>query len=84
VVRALLTWLIESYAWVRLTDEQKAAGIISEPKGIGKGVGLSVGLFLMLRMSMLGSKTIRMLIFSFSPELSSLVSHFMIKSCRKI
>ncbi|KAG5635614.1 hypothetical protein H0H81_010632 [Sphagnurus paluster] len=45
--KVLLTWLANSYVYYRLTDEQKAAGIIQEPRGIGYGIGLAFGLFIM-------------------------------------
>lgn len=34
VTRLLLTWLTETYIYQRLSDSQKASGILSEPQGI--------------------------------------------------
>jgi hypothetical protein len=45
--KVLLTWLVDSYAWYRLSDEEKAAGITSQPRGGGFGVGLAFALFAM-------------------------------------
>ncbi|KXN89182.1 Multidrug resistance-associated protein 1 [Leucoagaricus sp. SymC.cos] len=45
--KVLLTWLTDSYAWVRTTDEERAALGLKQPRGIGYGIGLAVALFLM-------------------------------------
>ncbi|GLB40936.1 putative ABC transporter transmembrane region [Lyophyllum shimeji] len=47
LTKVLLTWLTNSYAYYRLSDEQKASGIIKEPRGIGYGIGLAFALFVM-------------------------------------
>ncbi|KAF9019789.1 multidrug resistance-associated ABC transporter [Hymenopellis radicata] len=47
VTKVLLTWLTDSYIWWRLSDEQRASGIIPQPQGIGYGIGVGVGLFFM-------------------------------------
>ncbi|KAF9020670.1 multidrug resistance-associated ABC transporter [Hymenopellis radicata] len=47
VSKELLTWLAESYAWSRLTDDEKAAGIIPQPRGPGYGIGLGFTIFIM-------------------------------------
>ncbi|KAF8915697.1 multidrug resistance-associated ABC transporter [Mucidula mucida] len=47
VTKVLLTWLTDSYIWWRLSDEQRASGVIPQPQGIGYGIGVGVGLFLM-------------------------------------
>ncbi|KAF9027711.1 multidrug resistance-associated ABC transporter [Hymenopellis radicata] len=51
VSKELLTWLAESYAWSRLTDEEKAAGIIPQPRGPGYGIGLGFTIFIMQGMT---------------------------------
>ncbi|KAG6873111.1 hypothetical protein C0995_002774 [Termitomyces sp. Mi166 len=45
--KVILTWLTNSYIYYRLSDEQKASGIIEKPQGIGYGVGLAFALFVM-------------------------------------
>jgi ATP-binding cassette, subfamily C (CFTR/MRP), member 1 len=45
--KVLLTWLVNSYIYYRLSDEEKAAGNIAKPKGVGYGIGLAFGLFVM-------------------------------------
>ncbi|KAJ7580556.1 multidrug resistance-associated ABC transporter [Mycena floridula] len=49
--KVLLTWLTESYVWFRLSPEEQsegvAAGLISQPRGIGYGIGLAFALFAM-------------------------------------
>ncbi|KAG6877944.1 hypothetical protein C0993_001802 [Termitomyces sp. T159_Od127] len=45
--KVLLTWLTNSYIYYRLSDEQKASGIIEKPQGIGYGIGLAFALFVM-------------------------------------
>lgn len=46
--KVILTWLTNSYYYYRLTEaERTAAGITQQPKGIGYGIGLAVGLFAM-------------------------------------
>ncbi|KAF8066642.1 multidrug resistance-associated ABC transporter [Lyophyllum atratum] len=45
--KVLLTWLSNSYYYYRLSDEEKASGIIKEPQGIGYGIGLAFALFVM-------------------------------------
>ncbi|KAF5360291.1 hypothetical protein D9758_009169 [Tetrapyrgos nigripes] len=47
VNKVLLTWLTESYIYSRLTDEQRASGILSRPQGIGYGIGIGVAIFAM-------------------------------------
>ncbi|KAG5351318.1 hypothetical protein C0989_006977 [Termitomyces sp. Mn162] len=45
--KVILTWLTNSYVYFRLSDEQKASGIIERPRGIGYGIGLAFALFVM-------------------------------------
>lgn len=45
--KVILTWLAESYVYYSLSDQEKASGVISKPKGIGYGIGLAFGLFAM-------------------------------------
>ncbi|KAF8880183.1 multidrug resistance-associated ABC transporter [Infundibulicybe gibba] len=45
--RVILTWLTDSYIYSRLSDDQRAAGVIPKPKGIGYGIGLAFALFAM-------------------------------------
>ncbi|KAK0242171.1 multidrug resistance-associated ABC transporter, partial [Armillaria nabsnona] len=47
VTRLLLTWLTSSYEYYRLSDEQKASGVMDRPKGIHYGIGLGFALFAM-------------------------------------
>ncbi|KAG6847019.1 hypothetical protein H0H93_010593, partial [Arthromyces matolae] len=47
VNKVLLTWLTESYVYFRLTDQEKASGILAEPRGIGYGIGLAFAIFVM-------------------------------------
>ncbi|KAK0199743.1 multidrug resistance-associated ABC transporter [Desarmillaria ectypa] len=47
VTKILLTWLTASYEYYRLTDEQKASGVMERPKGIGYGIGLGFAIFVM-------------------------------------
>ncbi|PPQ81812.1 hypothetical protein CVT25_013648 [Psilocybe cyanescens] len=47
VTKVLLTWLTESYIYVRATDAERAALGINKPRGIGYGIGLAVALFVM-------------------------------------
>lgn len=51
VNKVILTWLTNSYVWYRLTDAERAAGVIAQPQGIGYGVGLAFALFAMQRTS---------------------------------
>lgn len=43
--KVLLTWLTDAYFYVRTTEAQRAALVISKPRGIGYGIGLAVALF---------------------------------------
>ncbi|KAF8882127.1 P-loop containing nucleoside triphosphate hydrolase protein [Infundibulicybe gibba] len=45
--KVILTWLTDSYFYSHLSDDQRAAGVIPKPKGIGYGIGLAVALFAM-------------------------------------
>ncbi|KAK0186449.1 multidrug resistance-associated ABC transporter [Armillaria mellea] len=47
VTKLLLTWLTTSYDYYRLTDEQRASGVMERPRGIGYGIGLGFGIFVM-------------------------------------
>ncbi|KAF9466008.1 multidrug resistance-associated ABC transporter [Collybia nuda] len=51
--KVIFTWLTQSYVYFRLTDEQKASGILEKPRGIGYGIGLAVALFVMQEVSSL-------------------------------
>ncbi|KAF5370935.1 hypothetical protein D9615_009781 [Tricholomella constricta] len=53
LTKVLLTWLTKSYIYHRLTDEQKASGVLAQPQGIGYGIGLAIGLFAMQEVSSL-------------------------------
>lgn len=55
VNKVLLTWLVDAYVYHRLSDEERAAGIIKQPRGIGYGVGLAFALFVMQGQSFLYS-----------------------------
>ena len=43
----ILTWLMDSYMYVRTTEAQRAVNGIPKPRGIGYGIGLAVALFMM-------------------------------------
>ncbi|KAF8882128.1 hypothetical protein BD779DRAFT_1675113 [Infundibulicybe gibba] len=45
--KVILTWLTDSYIYSHLSDDQRTAGIVPKPKGIGYGIGLAVALFAM-------------------------------------
>ncbi|KAG6830040.1 hypothetical protein H0H92_002458 [Tricholoma furcatifolium] len=45
--KVLLTWLTKSYVYYHLSAEEKAAGVMPKPQGIGYGIGLAFGLFAM-------------------------------------
>ena len=45
--KVILTWLTDSYIYVRTTEAQRAINGIPEPRGIGYGIGLAVALFIM-------------------------------------
>jgi len=47
VTKVLLAWLTESYIYVRTTDEEHLALGLQKPRGIGYGIGVAVGLFVM-------------------------------------
>ena len=47
VTKVLLLWLEESYAYHRLTPEERAAVPFKQPKGIGYGIGVAFALFVM-------------------------------------
>ena len=47
ISKLLLTWLTEAYVYHRLTDEEKASGILAKPRGIGYGIGLAFAMFAM-------------------------------------
>ncbi|KAF4621625.1 hypothetical protein D9613_012586 [Agrocybe pediades] len=47
VTKVLLAWLTQSYIYVRTTDEERLALGIQKPRGIGYGIGVAVGLFVM-------------------------------------
>ncbi|KAF5370913.1 hypothetical protein D9615_009789 [Tricholomella constricta] len=51
--KVILTWLTNSYVYYRLSDEQKASGIVKEPQGIGYGIGLAFALFVMQQVASL-------------------------------
>lgn len=53
VNKVILTWLADAYVYYRLTDEQKAAGVIKQPRGVGYGIGLAFALFAMQEISSL-------------------------------
>jgi ATP-binding cassette subfamily C (CFTR/MRP) protein 1 len=45
--KVILTWLTDSYIYVRTTEAQRAVLGIPKPRGIGYGIGLAVALFMM-------------------------------------
>ncbi|KAF5360312.1 hypothetical protein D9758_009126 [Tetrapyrgos nigripes] len=45
--KVLLNWLITSYVWFQLSDEQREQAGIGKPRGIGYGIGLAFALFVM-------------------------------------
>ncbi|KAF7343004.1 Oligomycin resistance ATP-dependent permease YOR1 [Mycena venus] len=47
VNQVLLNWLVKSYVYVRLTDEERQAFNLGKPQGIGYGIGLAFALFAM-------------------------------------
>ncbi|PBK66109.1 multidrug resistance-associated ABC transporter [Armillaria solidipes] len=47
VTKLLLAWLTASYEYYRLTDEQRASGVVERPRGIGYGIGLGFAIFAM-------------------------------------
>jgi ATP-binding cassette subfamily C (CFTR/MRP) protein 1 len=47
LTKVILTWLTQSYIYYQLSDEQRASGILQEPRGIGYGIGLAFALFAM-------------------------------------
>ncbi|KAH9476201.1 ABC-type transporter cicA [Psilocybe cubensis] len=47
VTKVLLTWLTESYIYVRATDAEREAFGLNKPRGIGYGIGVAIGLFVM-------------------------------------
>ncbi|KAF7760155.1 hypothetical protein Agabi119p4_10831 [Agaricus bisporus var. burnettii] len=51
--KVLLTWLADSYIWVRATEQERAALGLKQPHGIGYGVGLAFALFAMQEVSSL-------------------------------
>ncbi|KAJ6528504.1 multidrug resistance-associated ABC transporter [Mycena capillaripes] len=53
VNQVLLTWLVNSYVYGRLTDEERQAFDIGKPQGIGYGIGLAFALFAMQELSSL-------------------------------
>ncbi|KAF9500249.1 multidrug resistance-associated ABC transporter [Pleurotus eryngii] len=53
VIKVLLNWLTESYIYHHLPDEVKAAAAVSQPRGIGFGIGLAFALFAMQQMASL-------------------------------
>ena len=57
VTKVFLEWLVESYVYYRLDDEERAAGVVPKPRGIGYGIGFAVALFTMQGMSLRSSIT---------------------------
>jgi len=51
LTKVILTWLTDSYIYVRSTHAQRAVPGIQKPQGIGYGIGLAVALFAMQGMS---------------------------------
>ncbi|KAL6300347.1 multidrug resistance-associated ABC transporter [Sparassis latifolia] len=51
--KVLLTWLTDSYAWYRIPEAERAAAGLKQPHGLGYGIGLSFGLFVMQEASSL-------------------------------
>lgn len=47
LTKVILNWLVNSYVYNRLSDQEKASGIIPKPKGVGYGIGLAFCLFVM-------------------------------------
>ena len=47
VTKLLLAWLTTSYEWHRTSDEQRAALGLTEPQGVGYGIGLGFAIFIM-------------------------------------
>jgi len=58
VNKLILTWLTDAYVYHRLTNEQKATGIIKQPRGVGYGIGLAFALFVMQGLSLLYTASI--------------------------
>ncbi|KAG6813846.1 hypothetical protein H0H92_006790 [Tricholoma furcatifolium] len=52
--KVILTWLTDSYVYIRLSPEEKAAGILQQPRGIGYGIGLAFALFIMQELPLSG------------------------------
>ncbi|KAG6830985.1 hypothetical protein H0H92_013457 [Tricholoma furcatifolium] len=57
VSKILLTWLTDSYMYHRLSDEEKASGVMKKPQGIGYGIGLAFALFMMQGIIAVGETT---------------------------
>ncbi|KIM72411.1 hypothetical protein PILCRDRAFT_16141 [Piloderma croceum F 1598] len=53
VNKIMLTWLTDSYVYYCLTDEQKAVGVITKPRGVGYGIGLVFALIVVQVASLL-------------------------------
>lgn len=45
--KVILTWLADSYTYVRATEAERTALGLKQPRGIGYGIGLAVALFIM-------------------------------------
>ena len=47
VSKVLLTWLVESYAYSRISEADRLAVGLGTPRGIGYGIGVAFGIFAM-------------------------------------
>ncbi|CAL1710985.1 unnamed protein product [Somion occarium] len=45
--KVLLTWLTNSYIYYRASEDERAAGNLEKPQGVGYGIGLAFALFVM-------------------------------------
>jgi ATP-binding cassette, subfamily C (CFTR/MRP), member 1 len=53
VSKKILAYLAESFAWHRLSEQERQAAGLAPPRGIGYGVGLAFALFVMQEASSL-------------------------------
>ncbi|EMD36548.1 hypothetical protein CERSUDRAFT_115579 [Gelatoporia subvermispora B] len=53
VNKVILTWLTESYSYLRASDAERAAAALTKPRGVGYGIGLAFALFAMQECSSL-------------------------------
>lgn len=47
MTKVILTWLTESFTYVRATEAERTELGLTKPRGIGYGIGLAIALFVM-------------------------------------